>query len=96
MIHLHRPRPAPGYFRIISGVIHLLPSPISSLLSAWSSDPSIPHPALPPRPFFFDNIFQSAPVVAAYVAAALEADVSWQRIERFFISSIEGDKLVKV
>ena len=35
-------------------------------------------------------------MVASYVAAALEADMSWQRIERFFISSIEGDSLVKV
>ena len=35
-------------------------------------------------------------MVASYVAAALEADMSWQRIERFFISSIEGDTLVKV
>ncbi|GAX84243.1 hypothetical protein CEUSTIGMA_g11666.t1 [Chlamydomonas eustigma] len=47
------------------------------------------------RPFFFSNIFQSAPVLASYVASALEADNSWQRIERLFISSIEGDKIVK-
>ncbi len=34
--------------------------------------------------------------VASYVAAALEADQSWARVERFFISSIEGSKIVQV
>jgi len=47
------------------------------------------------RPFFFSNIFQSAPVVASYVASALEAGYAWPRIERFFMSSVEADKSVK-
>lgn len=48
------------------------------------------------RPFFFSNIFQSAPAVASYVASALEADQAWARIERFFVSSIDGNSMVKV
>lgn len=43
------------------------------------------------RPYVFSNIFQSAPVVAAYVANALEAGTSWQRVERFFLSATEAD-----
>nr|8APO_Bc Chain Bc, uS3m [Polytomella magna] len=43
------------------------------------------------RPFFFSNLFQSAPAVAQYVAHALETGSAWNRVERFFVSSVEGD-----
>jgi ribosomal protein S3 len=36
-------------------------------------------------------MFQSAPVVASYVANALEAGNVWTRIERFFLSAVEAD-----
>eukprot|EP00798_Chlamydomonas_sp_ICE-L_P017025 gene17025-23315_t len=41
------------------------------------------------RPYLFSNIFQSAPVVANYVASALEGGQSWGKVERFFLSSVE-------
>ncbi|KAL6748645.1 hypothetical protein V8C86DRAFT_2873285 [Haematococcus lacustris] len=46
------------------------------------------------RPHVFTNIFQSAPVVAGYVANALEAGTAWNRIERFFLSCVEADPAV--
>jgi hypothetical protein len=46
------------------------------------------------RPFVFSNIFQSAPVVASYVANALETGTAWPRVERFFLSCVEADPAV--
>mmetsp|Transcript_17815 Transcript_17815/g.46669 ORF Transcript_17815/g.46669 Transcript_17815/m.46669 type:complete len:428 (+) Transcript_17815:76-1359(+) len=43
------------------------------------------------RTYVFTNLFQSAPAVASYVANALESGVTWPRIERFFLSSVEAD-----
>ncbi|KAF5837279.1 hypothetical protein DUNSADRAFT_4606, partial [Dunaliella salina] len=43
------------------------------------------------RPYVFTNLFQSAPAVASYVANAMESGVTWPRIERFFLSSVEAD-----
>eukprot|EP00201_Polytomella_parva_P015179 CAMPEP_0175068230 /NCGR_PEP_ID=MMETSP0052_2-20121109/17561_1 /TAXON_ID=51329 ORGANISM="Polytomella parva, Strain SAG 63-3" /NCGR_SAMPLE_ID=MMETSP0052_2 /ASSEMBLY_ACC=CAM_ASM_000194 /LENGTH=332 /DNA_ID=CAMNT_0016335245 /DNA_START=23 /DNA_END=1021 /DNA_ORIENTATION=- len=43
------------------------------------------------RPFFFSNLFQSAPAVAEYVAQAIETGNAWNRVERLFVSSVEGD-----
>jgi ribosomal protein S3 len=40
----------------------------------------------------FNNLFQSAPAVAQYVAAALEAGTTWNRVERFFLASFEEDR----
>jgi ribosomal protein S3 len=40
----------------------------------------------------FSSLFQSAPAVAHYVAAALEAGTSWQRVERFFLASVEAER----
>ncbi|MEW5319708.1 MAG: hypothetical protein WDW38_010846 [Sanguina aurantia] len=47
------------------------------------------------RPFIFTNIFQSAPVVATYVASAMEAGYQWSRVERFFLSSIEMEDSIR-
>ncbi|KXZ46922.1 hypothetical protein GPECTOR_39g416 [Gonium pectorale] len=42
------------------------------------------------RPFVFDNLFQSAPAAASYVAAALESGTGWARVERFFLAAVEA------
>ncbi|KAG2501426.1 hypothetical protein HYH03_001209 [Edaphochlamys debaryana] len=44
------------------------------------------------QPLIFENILQSAPVAASYVAAALESGNMWSRIERFFVAALEGDR----
>ena len=68
-------------------------SPSLHVVSPQNEFPSLaPTPA---RPFLFSNIFQSAPVVAAYVAAAMEAGYQWSRVERFFLSSVEADTSVR-
>ncbi|KAG2446995.1 hypothetical protein HYH02_008149 [Chlamydomonas schloesseri] len=43
------------------------------------------------QPFVFNDIFQSAPAAATYVAEALESGAAWGRIERFFLAAAEAD-----
>ncbi|PNW76572.1 hypothetical protein CHLRE_11g467702v5 [Chlamydomonas reinhardtii] len=43
------------------------------------------------QPFVFNDIFQSAPAAATYVAEALESGSAWGRIERFFLAAAEAD-----
>lgn len=47
------------------------------------------------RPYVFSSVFQSAPAVAAYVAAALEQGQTWPRLERLFLLCAETDPNVK-
>ncbi|KAG2432236.1 hypothetical protein HXX76_009155 [Chlamydomonas incerta] len=43
------------------------------------------------QPFVYNDIFQSAPGAATYVAEALESGTQWGRIERFFLAAAEAD-----
>lgn len=38
---------------------------------------------------------QSASATAEYVASALEHGQAWSKVERFFLSSVEGDTIVR-
>eukprot|EP00983_Pelagomonas_calceolata_P110107 1159633-Pelagomonas_calceolata.AAC.3 len=55
--------------------LHCFLSPVGSLKCWWHLIKAAP----------------SAPAVASYVANALESGVTWPRIERFFLSSVEAD-----